>query len=199
MDFDPSHFLPAHHQLLDQLSQTTSSLRSLWQRAEADPSLTVDLETELTRCERLLQTCDLARSLNRPEDAASAFVHIQAGTGGNEAFDWTGMLARQYQRWAERQGLTSQTIEGLPTKPAGYEFVVLRLSGPFVFGRLEGEIGAHRLVRQSPFDPGNRRTTSFALVDVLPDYEGELGPVLSDDELERHTFRTGWRPGSWHL
>src|SRR5204862_3567374 len=62
---------------------------------------------------------------------------------------------------------------------------------------LQGESGAHRLVRISPFDSNARRQTSFAAVDVMPEIDGSIEIDIKPDDLERQTFRSGG-PGGQH-
>src|SRR5262249_25795071 len=73
----------------------------------------------------------------------------------------------------------------------------LHIVGEYAYGNLQGESGAHRLVRISPFDANARRQTSFAAVDVMPEIEGTIEIDIRPDELERQTFRSGG-PGGQH-
>lgn len=53
------------------------------------------------------------------------------------------------------------------------------------------EHGVHRLVRVSPFDSNNRRQTSFASVDVVPEVpEEEINIHIPDSDLRRDVFRS---------
>jgi peptide chain release factor 2 len=63
----------------------------------------------------------------------------------------------------------------------GYKSVDMLITGPRAYGWFQGEKGAHRLVRLSPFNSNNKRQTTFAGVDVAPE-------VLNDDDLKDITI-----------
>ena len=63
------------------------------------------------------------------------------------------------------------------------------------YGYLRSEIGVHRLVRISPFDAQKRRHTSFASVDVVPEFEDDLAVEIEDKDLKVETYRAGGAGG----
>jgi peptide chain release factor 2 len=109
--------------------------------------------------------------LSQPEDAYPAYIYVQAGEGGTDASDWAQMLLRMYQRWAEDHGYECGLFDVSPAEEAGIRNASMAIRGPFVFGKLKGETGVHRLIRISPFDSAGRRQTSFAAVDVVPELD----------------------------
>jgi peptide chain release factor 2 len=135
--------------------------------------------------------------LSGPQDASSAYLKVQAGTGGTEACDWAQMLMRMYTRWAERHGYQVELVDELRNEEAGIRNATLHVIGDYAYGYLQSETGVHRLVRISPFDANARRQTSFAAVDVTPDIEGTIQIDIRPDDLERETFRSGG-PGGQH-
>ncbi|TFH33475.1 MAG: PCRF domain-containing protein, partial [Anaerolineales bacterium] len=60
---------------------------------------------------------------------------------------------------------------------------------------LKAEKGVHRLVRLSPFDSANRRHTSFALVEVLPQVEATDEIQLHPADLRIDTYRSAGAGG----
>ena len=126
---------------------------------------------------------------NEPADDAGAFLFIQAGAGGTEAQDWASMLARMYERWAERHGFAIEVVEENLGDVAGIKSVTYRISGERAYGWLKNEIGVHRLVRISPFNANGKRQTSFASVDVWPDIDDAIEIEIDPKDLRIDTFR----------
>ena len=64
------------------------------------------------------------------------------------------------------------------------------------YGYLKSENGVHRLVRVSPFDASGRRHTSFASVEVMPEFNDEDGKIeLRDEDLEITAHRSSGAGG----
>ena len=66
-------------------------------------------------------------------------------------------------------GYSYEILDKLDGEEAGLKKVVVLIKGLNAYGYLKGERGVHRLIRLSPFDSSNRRHTSFAAVEVLPE------------------------------
>jgi peptide chain release factor 2 len=181
----------------EDLEKATQDMEALAELTAEDPSLEADMDKELATIEKNLADFEMRAMLRGPQDASSAFVKIQAGTGGTEACDWAQMLVRMYTRWAERHGFEVDLVDELRNDEAGIRNATLLVKGDYAYGNLQSETGVHRLVRISPFDANARRHTSFAAVDVTPDIEGTINIELKRDELRRETFRSGG-PGGQH-
>jgi len=98
------------------------------------------------------------------------------------------MLLRMYLRYFERNGYEAEELARTDGDGAGIRSVTLRVKGPFATGYLSCERGVHRLVRISPFDANQRRHTSFAAVDVLPEIP-ETAVELRESDLDIEFFR----------
>ena len=132
------------------------------------------------------------------ENTGHTLITITAGTGGDEAHDWTQMLAEMYSLWAKLNSLTTVTLDAAPGDRAGYRTVTLQVDGKDVLHTLQAEKGVHRLVRNSPFDPANRRHTAFASVQVYPAPSEHRPSTLPESELDIKTFRSSG-PGGQHM
>ncbi|MFZ9139691.1 MAG: peptide chain release factor-like protein, partial [Bacilli bacterium] len=73
--------------------------------------------------------------------------------------------------------------------------VTMMIKGPRAYGLLKSEKGVHRLVRISPFDANDRRHTSFASVNVIPDIVDDVDIEILDKDLRIDTYRSGGAGG----
>ena len=177
-DFD------ALHQLADEENNAPA-------RAEAEREVLQEHE----RLAQKLAEFELRQFLSGENDRANAFLTIHSGAGGTESCDWADMLLRMYQRWIERHGYKSQTVDIQTGEEVGIKSATLLVTGEYAFGYLNTERGVHRLVRISPFDANKRRHTSFASVDVVPEI-AESAPIeINAADLEIGTYRSGGKGG----
>jgi len=158
-------------------------------------------ELEVT-CTNLLQDnrrFELELLLSGPYDSANARMVLTAGAGGTEASDWVADLKRMYERHAEQMGYTVTIEDYQEGDVVGYKSVEMLISGgENAYGWFQGEKGAHRLVRLSPFNANNKRQTTFAGVDVAPDVlnDDTLQDIdIPDNELEITAMRSGGKGG----
>ena len=128
-------------------------------------------------------------------DIKNAILTFYAGAGGVDAQDWTEMLLKMYLRWAETNNATAIILNESRGGEAGIKSATVEISGPYVFGKLRGENGVHRLVRQSPFNAKNLRQTSFALVEVMPEIETDTEINIDPKDLRVDTFHSSGSGG----
>ena len=184
-----------------ELEREIEDFRALRELAaeEKDPAHRAQAEqevaTEHDRLARKLDEFELRQFLAGENDPSNAFVTIHSGAGGTESCDWADMLLRMYQRWIERSGLKSQTVDMQQGEEVGIKSVTLLVTGEYAYGHLQTERGVHRLVRISPFDANKRRHTSFASVDVVPEIADTAPIEVNPADLEIDTFRSGGKGG----
>lgn len=133
--------------------------------------------------------------LSGEHDKGNAILSIQAGQGGTEAMDWTGMLSRMYTKYAEKKGWEVDLVSSNTGEEAGYKYISLEISGRYAYGFLKKETGTHRLVRQSPFNADNLRQTSFARVEVIPVISDDVEVDLKEEDIVFEAFRSGGAGG----
>ncbi|HUW24006.1 MAG TPA: peptide chain release factor 2 [Patescibacteria group bacterium] len=179
---------------VEDLGERLSLLVELARSPEA-ASLQEDLQKELRELEKAMAKLEVRTYLAGKYDGCPAILSVHAGQGGTEAMDWAEMLKRMYLRFAEKKGWKVDVVEEIPGEEAGIKSVTLTIDGPFAYGYLKGEAGAHRLVRQSPFNADKLRQTSFALVEVLPEIEGVAEVPIPESDLEWDFFRASSRGG----
>ena len=163
--------------------------------AEEDDSLLAELTEEVDSLENLLERLEFQLVLAGAHDKDAALLSIHAGAGGTESQDWTQMLLRMYTRWAEASGYKTTIVDQMEGEEAGLKSVTVEIEGDYAYGYTRTERGVHRLVRISPFDASNRRHTSFALVEVVPDLDTDIDIEINPDDLEIDVYKSGGAGG----
>jgi peptide chain release factor 2 len=162
---------------------------------ENDESLLNEGLTDLEELESRLGVLEFRRMFSGEMDSNSAFLDIQAGSGGTEAQDWAEMLLRMFLRWAESHGFKTEIMEVSDGDVAGIKGATIHIDGEHAFGWLRTETGVHRLVRKSPFDSSNRRHTSFASVFVSPELDDDIEIDLDMSDVRVDTYRASGAGG----
>ena len=162
---------------------------------EQDESLLKETVRDLRQLDDQLEALEFRRMFSGEMDPNSAYLDIQAGSGGTEAQDWAEMLLRMYLRWGESHGFKTEVMEVSEGEVAGIKGATIRVEGEYSFGWLRTETGVHRLVRKSPFDSGNRRHTSFASVFVSPELDDDIDIQLDMSRVRVDTYRASGAGG----
>jgi peptide chain release factor 2 len=158
---------------VEELSRAVGDVKAMYDLgAEAgDDDTIADADSILAEVERRYAQVELQALLDGPNDPRNCFFTIQAGAGGTEAQDWAEMLLRMYLYYFERRGWDVSEVDRQYGEQAGIKTATLHVKGPYAFGYLRVEAGVHRLVRPSPFNAQQKRQTSFAAVNVVPEFE----------------------------
>ena len=162
---------------------------------ENDESSVEEVQSELAHIEQEAEHQRLETLLCGEYDKNNAIVSFHPGAGGTEAQDWAQMLYRMYSRWGEQHGFRVQLMDWLDGDEAGIKSATLRFEGVNAYGYLKSENGVHRLVRISPFDASGRRQTSFASVEVMPEFEDDYSIVIRDEYIEVTAHRSSGAGG----
>src|SRR5205814_9960409 len=180
---------------LRELERAVADFEALRQLAaeESDPAHRAEAEKELAHEQasliHRLEEFELRQFLSGENDRANAFLTIHSGAGGTESRDWADMLLRMYQRWIERSGFTSQTIDVQVGEEVGIKSTTLLVQGEYAYGHLNPERGVHRLVRIPPFDAYKRRHPSLSSVYLCPEIADSEPSGLNQADIEVDTFR----------
>ena len=162
---------------------------------EADDSLREEIVSELVAATKSMDALEVEVLLSGSYDDRDAFLSIKAGSGGTDAQDWAEMMLRMYTRWAEKRNFNVSVIDMSEGDEAGIKSVTIELRGSYAYGFAKAEAGVHRLIRLSPFNSGNSRETSFALVEVLPEVDDAPEVEIKTEELRIDVFRAGGHGG----
>ncbi len=157
------------------------------------------VEEVLADVREVLETSERMRLetlLSGEYDRNNAILSFHPGAGGTEAQDWAQMLYRMYTRWGESHGYTVKLMDWLDGDEAGLKSATVMIEGVNAYGFLKSENGVHRLVRVSPFDASGRRHTSFASVEVMPEFDDMNNEIeIRDDEIEVTAHRSSGAGG----
>ena len=162
---------------------------------ENDESSIEEVESELAFVEKESEKQRLETLLTGEYDKNNAIVSFHPGAGGTEAQDWALMLYRMYTRWGESKGFNVKLVDWLDGEEAGIKSATIMISGTNAYGYLKSENGVHRLVRVSPFDSSGRRHTSFASVEVMPEFDDDNSIEIRDEDLEITAHRSSGAGG----
>jgi len=172
------------------LKTKINDLDELFLMAEDDAALVSELEEEADEAATKLDKLEFGLAFSGPYDGRSAILAVHAGAGGVESMDWAEMLLNMYLRWAEGRGFKADILDKSLGEEAGIKSAVLQIEGEYAYGYLKSEHGVHRLIRLSPYDTDHARHTSFALVEIMPEAEGDVDIHIDTDDLKIDTFRS---------
>ncbi len=164
-------------------------------QAEGDETVHDEVALRLKDLDARFTRMEFATLFSGPHDADNAIVSLHAGSGGTDANDWTGMLARMYGRFAEEKDWKVETLDESRAEIAGFKSLTFRVEGRYAYGYLKSEAGVHRLVRISPFDAEQMRHTTFALVEVIPEFADVEDADIDPKDLRIDTFMSGGKGG----
>lgn len=164
-------------------------------KEEDDEELKTILDIDVQNFLDAMGKFEMQILLSHEYDQANCILEIHPGAGGTEACDWADMLYRMYSRYAARKKFKITVLDYLAGDEAGIKSITIKVEGALAYGHLKCEKGIHRLVRISPFDSGARRHTSFASVEVMPEFDDSIAIALEEKDLEIDTMRSSGAGG----
>ena len=182
--------------IIDKIESLKDIINSYLEILESDDNdLIEELKDEIKKTENEINILELETKFNSQDDNKNAIIEIHSGAGGTESCDWASMLFRMYTRWIEKKGFKYEILDSLAGEEAGIKKIIMLVSGKNVYGYLKCENGVHRLVRLSPFDSNNRRHTSFAAVQVLPEVDDDISIDINENDIRIDVFRSSGAGG----
>jgi peptide chain release factor 2 len=194
--------LKAQIEPIEGVLRDVDEVRALYQLGdEAGDQETLDeADRQLSVVEKKADRVELLTLLDGKNDPLSTFVTIQAGAGGTEAQDWAEMLVRMYLYFWEKRGWDVSEVDRQYGEQAGIKSATFRVRGDYAFGYMRVEAGVHRLVRPSPFNAQGKRQTSFASLDVTPEFEEEdTDGEIPEGDLDITAFVRAAGPGGQNV
>lgn len=174
--------------------ETLNQLRE-FSEDSLDEGLKSEFESLYKETEKNIKEQETLTYLSGKFDNNASIFEIHAGAGGTESCDWAMMLSRMYTKYFNKKGYTYELIDEQPGEEAGIKSITYIVRGTFSYGYLKNEKGVHRLVRLSPFDSNNRRHTSFAAVDVIPEFDENVDVEIKDADIRIDVYRSSGAGG----
>ena len=161
--------------------------------AESDPEMREYLEgvaaEQRARLEPLETKMRVMLVPKDPNDEKDVILEIRAAAGGDEAALWGADLYRMYERFAERHGWKSESINTSVTGGGGLKDATFSVKGKGAYSRLKYEAGPHRVQRVPKTESQGRVHTSIATVAVLPEVEA-VEVDIHENDIQVDTFRS---------
>ena len=173
------------------LKDEITSLTELFNSIERETDQNQLIEEYLSLKKRL-EKFSLRKFLSGKYDNLKAILSITAGQGGTESNDWVEMLYRMYTMYFDKEGWKYEVVDVNKGSETGMTNVIIHVNQPYSFGLLKKEHGAHRLVRISPYNAQGLRQTTFAGVEVLPQFEDVDEDIeINEKDIEFKAVKSG--------
>ena len=169
-----------------------SDLQNLLEDPSTDKEMKDLASEELEELEKRISTLnEEIKVLLLPKDKADSsdvILEIRAGTGGDEAALFAGVLYRMYQKYSDANNWKTEIISISDGDVGGFKEVVLSIAGNGVFSKLKFESGVHRVQRVPSTESNGRVHTSAATVAVLPEPE-DVDIEIAEKDIRIDVYR----------
>lgn len=129
-----------------------------------------------------------------PNDDKNIICEIRAGTGGEEAALFAGVLFRMYSMYAEKKRWKLEILNENETGIGGFKEITFMVTGKGAYSRFKFESGIHRVQRVPETESSGRIHTSAASVAVLPEME-EVELDINPADIKMDVFRSSGAGG----
>ncbi len=183
--------LKSINKIIQEYNNLNDAVLIMLELLELDEVEKDDIDTLVKNVEEL----EINTLLSGPYDNSNCYLEIHPGAGGTESMDWASMLLRMYERFLEKNNFQYKVIDKQDGEEAGIKSVTILVEGDYAYGYLKNEKGVHRLVRISPFDSNKRRHTSFASVNVIPEFNETRDIEIRDEDLKIDVYHSSGAGG----
>src|SRR5947208_2242127 len=180
---------------LERYEQLTRDYEDAQELFSMDGGMEAEIAASIAPLRRELERLQEEALFSGEYDSGDAVVTLQSDVGGTDAQDFTEMLLRMYERWADKRGFKTEVVEASPGEEAGLKSATFTIEGENAYGILRAERGKHRLVRLSPFDQAHRRQPSFAQVIPAPLLSQDGAVEIDENDLRIDTYRASGAGG----
>lgn len=142
--------------------------------------------------EQQLQLLLLPKDIN---DERGCFLEVRAGTGGDEAALFAGVLFRMYSRFAETNHWKLDIVSTSEGEHGGFKEIIAKVAHEGAYGVLKFESGGHRVQRVPETESQGRIHTSACTVAVIPEIPDAEMPEINNGDLRIDTFRSSGAGG----
>ena len=167
-------------------------------KEDSDADLLTEVDGQLYKMQKRMDKVETQSLLNGKHDYRNCFVSIQSRDGGTEADDWASMLDRMYKNYWENMHFKVEEVSTTHGTEVGISEVTYLIKGPMSYGYMSCERGTHRLARVSPFNAQGKRQTSFATVDVIPEFDDQ-DVEIDEKEVDFTFFARSSGPGGQNV
>ena len=181
--------------LIDVKKEVKDNLEMLDLVEENDTNMIDSIASSLGTLDKKVSNLELEVLLSGEYDSNNAILEVHSGAGGTEACDWASMLFRMHIRFCESKGYKVEILDMLDGDEAGIKRASVLVKGLNAYGYLKCEKGVHRLVRLSPFDANNKRHTSFASVEVVPEIDSNIDIDIKEEDIKVDVYRSSGAGG----
>ncbi|WP_301925467.1 peptide chain release factor 1 [Corynebacterium glaucum] len=155
------------------------------------------LEGEIVRLEEEL--ADLLAPRDE-HDGDDIIMELKAGAGGEEAALFAGDLARMYQKFCEKNGLTWEVLDVAESDLGGVKdmTVAVKAKNPSrdgAWSKLKFEGGVHRVQRIPVTESQGRIQTSAAGVYVFPEADEVQSVDIDEKDIRVDVYRSSGKGG----
>lgn len=164
-------------------------------KIEEDQELLRGLEENVEELNIKAKEFEVKSLLDGEFDSSNCYLEIHPGAGGTESCDWANMLLRMYTMFFDKFGFNYNIIDKQNGDEAGIKSVMIYVVGENAYGYLKNEIGVHRLVRISPFNAAGKRQTSFAAVNITPEFDKVTDIEILDTDIRVDVYRSSGNGG----